>query len=763
MASLRQRSPSTGQDSGNDSLVDAVDRRAREPRTNPRAFGRRLGQNDVAMSVTPSAGRIIGAGLVSLGATLPIEFARSHGEPVEDLATAPARTDFVDAARSAATVTASGSSDADAHLAVDGHDETAWVGREGASEWTWSMVFDVPVHLGAIRAHFGESPSRGVPTTFLWAIRHPSSGACSELADSWAPLDDAGQDLSPTQSLAAQPTRRTWFVDTEACGLRLLVQRTNGGPPVMRELRAIESASNVLRGAAASDDGSFPGFDAFGAIDGTYSRRWAGAPGKETWTLRLDLPEIVSIDRVRLVLGFDATTTARAVRGRQYAIAWGPVRYALEASEDGERFSTVATEPRRVDGAIMPLRRRLVTLDRERRVRALRLIIRGATDGHGLESADAVPVVREISAYRSDDTRPVMSPPWILSVNANPTGQLRTELNGEVANDAFYAKFLQRRLGFLVPAMRRDDRFARSLDEQGTWHDAPPGESAGAVLEAIEGDDPQLDARFLAESSPPPIAVLSGSNDWDYAETTGPDPEHPKRWFWNPLLDARDGGMGNLGEAVRHRLAPFLGFCGGAQILGLLEASPDGVSAREDPHLIDLVLRRAAGSPIRGFAPLVDVERSWPDDPRPSHTKIEFAPDDTLFADVWSVHRRPATLELPESHADALRPDAFLWRAPLHRYEVVARSSFCGKDVTPGGPEDRAFANPDGPGKCVLVPEAFRSRDPAWPIIGTQFHVEQRDFANAGAGDPPESVSDPRLFLAAAFEVLADAYLKYGR
>ena len=156
-----------------------------------------------------------------------------------------------------------------------------------------------------------------------------------------------------------------------------------------------------------------------------------------------------------------------------------------------------------------------------------------------------------------------------------------------------------------MPAIRRDDRYARSLDEQGVWHDAPGGDWAGDVLETIEGDDFQLDARFLAESSPPPrIAVLSGSNDWDYAATTGPDPEHPKRWFWDPLLDSRHGGMGNLGAAVRRRLAPFLGFCGGAQILGLLEATPDDASPeRDDGRLIDLVLRRAAGPPHSRASP----------------------------------------------------------------------------------------------------------------------------------------------------------------
>jgi hypothetical protein len=714
------------------------------------------------MFVSQSAFRIAGSVLVALAATLPIALARSRSWAVEGLEVAAARADLINAASTARTAIAEGSSEEDARLAIDGRDDTAWVGRAAMSEWRWSTAFEQPAHVGVIRATVGASPTQGVPTAFRWEARLPTSTSCDDGDGEWVPLDGAAQDLPPSQSLTAQPTRRTWFVDTEACGLRLVVERTNAGPPVVREVLALESARDVLRRATASDDGSFPGFDAYGVIDGTYSRRWAGAPHRDIWTLRVDLPDAVPIDRVRLVLGYDATTVERPIRGRKYAIAWGPVRYTLQASEDGERFSTVASEPRRADGTIVPLRRRLVTFGSGRPVRSLRLVIHGATDGRGAESGDAVPVVREILAYRADDPRPVLPAPWVLSVNANPTGQLRSELNGEIANDAFHAKFLQRRLGFLLPAMLTDDRYARSLDEQGVWHDAPAGERAGEALEAIEGDDPELDARLLTESSPPPITALSGSNDWDYATTTGPDPEHPKRWFWDPLLDARDGGMGNLRAAVRERVAPFLGFCGGAQILGLLEADADGSARSGDGDLIDRVLRRAAGRPIRGFAPLVDVERSWPDDPHPSHTKIEFAPDDSLFADVERVHRHWTTLELPESHADALRPDAFLPKGPLRRFEVVARSAFCGKTVIPGGPLDRTFPNPDGPGTCVIVPEAFRSKDPSWPVIATQFHVEQRDFATAGAGDPPESVADPRLFLAAAFEEFADAYLKFG-
>jgi len=264
-------------------------------------------------------------------------------------------------------------------------------------------------------------------------------------------------------------------------------------------------------------------------------------------------------------------------------MAWGPVHYSLQVSEDGNQFSTVAFEPQRADGSPIPLRRRLVLLGPGHVMRSIRLVIHGATDGGGIESADAVPVVREISAYRADDPRPVMPQPWILSVNSNPK-PVNCVVNSMARSPTmpFMQSFFNARFGLLMPDLRSDDRYARSLDDQGAWHDAAPSDHAGQVLESIEGDDPELDTRFLAESSPPPIAALSGSNDWDYSDTTGPDPEHPKRWLWDPVRDALSGGMGNLGAAVRHRLAPFLGFCGGAQILGLLESIPDGVDGRND-------------------------------------------------------------------------------------------------------------------------------------------------------------------------------------
>jgi hypothetical protein len=621
--------------------------------------------------------------------------------------------------------------------------------------WKFAATFHGPAHLGLLRARFGVDPTFGVPTTFHWEFR-PALGSspCSDRPGAsgpgWTPLYGTDQALPPVEAASAQPTRRSWFVDVDACAVRLVVDATNGGDPVVRDLSAIESARDVLRGARASDDGAYPGFEAAGAIDGTYARRWAGAHGKASWTLRVDLPRPELVDRVRLVLGYDARSIPRPGAGRSYVVAWAPLRYVLEASEDGRHFSPIASETRRPDGEILPVRRRLVTLPSARPVRALRLVMSAATDASGLPSDGGVPVVREIAAYRADDPRPLLQPPWILSVNANPSAQFHALPGGEVVNDEAWAGLVQRRFATVLPALRRDDRFSRRLGADGEPLDGLPHDAAGEAIESIEGDDPLLDERLLTASSPPPIVVLSGSNDWEYAEQTEADRANPRRWMWDPLEDASSGGMGRVAKAVGHRAAPFLGFCGGAQLLGLLEArAVDGGAC--DQCTIDAVLERTTGDPIRGFAPLREIERSWPTDLSGGRARVDFPPGDPLFADLSGRSGRSSSQALPLMHADALRPDAFGRGGPLDRFELLASSRFC-------APPPRAE---DGIGpRCASLPQAFRSRDRAWPVIGAQFHPEQRDFATAAPGDPPESVADARLFLAATFEQIVDAYVR---
>ncbi len=712
--------------------------------------------------------------LVLVTAALPVtlfgklETSEARSEPV-DLLLPKERTVVLDALHDGdpPLVRASDSAEANARLAVDANTDTAWSGRAGAKTWTWAASFTRPAHLGVIRVLWGKAPTIGVPTVFQWEVLAPGpsgetcDGTPPSAAGAWLPLSEADQGPAVGAVSPAQPTRRSWFVDASACGVRLVVTGTNAGPPALRDVRAIESARDVLRSGLASDEGASPGFTAADAIDGTYARRWIGARGYGHWTLRVDLPDPAPIDRVRLVLGLDATSVPRARAGRTYGIAWGPVHYGLETSEDGVRFERVASEPVRPDGTILPLRRRLVSIGDPRPIRALRLVMTGATDGEGRPDPDAVPVVREIAAYRSDDARPILAAPWILSVNANPSGQSRLAAGGELMDDARHARFLQGRFATLLPALRDDDLYARLRGDHPEAFDALANDRAGEALESIEGDDPQLDASLLAASDPPPIAVLSGSNDWDYASETGPDAAVPQRWHWDPLPGARLGGMGQLARAVRARMSPFLGFCGGAQLLGLLEAeAPSHEVSVGDADLIDEVLSRSTGKPIRGFAPPAECERAWPGDPRPGRATVAFDPADPLFTDLAGAAGRSTTQELPLSHADAVRPDAFLPDGPLRRFEVLATSKFCAPEKAVAGTRDALSPDAKDASRCRIVPQAFRSRDSAWPIIGAQFHAEQRDFAAPAPGDPPESVADPRLFLAAAYELIVDANLR---
>jgi hypothetical protein len=254
--------------------------------------------------------------------------------------------------------------------------------------------------------------------------------------------------------------------------------------------------------------------------------------------------------------------------------------------------------------------------------------------------------------------------------------------------------------------------------------------------------------------------VFSGSNSWDFARRSGPEGAGPRsRYRWNPLKGAHHGGMAKYGDAVRRRLAPFLGFCGGAQILALLETQPS--EGHEDGTEIDRVLRRNTGRPIRQPAPPSALERAWPYEHHP-RTEVVFDPSDPLFLDIAGAGRRSRTHAFPESHYDVVRPDAFLPGGPLSRFEVVATSLFCGKDVVGAGPLDPSLPNPAGAGRCARVTEAFRSTDDGFPVIGAQFHAEQLDFTTPEGGDPAESVSDPRLFVAGAYELVVDAFVRNG-
>ncbi len=648
-------------------------------------------------------------------------------------------------------------SDRSAALALDGDRTTAWTGLSGASRWEWRVAFPRPLHLGLLRAHFGDSATLGVPTTFRWEARVPlADGTCDDRPSHdnarLLAIPGADQTASP---MPAEATRRSWFVDIEACGLRLLVDRSLGGPPTLREVEAFESAVNVLNDARVDDAGT--GSNVTAAHDAAYATRWTGKPGLGQWTLTARFATALAIDRVRLVLGTDAVSRPRGRHGRNYAVAGFPVRYVLEGSSDGVHFAPLTSTPLRDDGSVLLLRRRLVRTDGAPLL-ALRLVMTGATGATGEPEASASPVVRELAAYRSDDPRAVLAAPWILSVNANPTAQMHRTRGGELANDIYFAKFLQQRLSDLLPALRRDDRYARSLGPRGELIDVVSSDAAGEALEAIEGDDVLLDAAFLERSSPPPVVVLSGSNDWDYGRETKQDDRVATHWSWNPLAESSKGGMRQFSRAVKARVAPMLGVCGGAQILALLEARPERpTSADEDQAVLDAILRRTTGEPIRGFPSSFTVKRVWPGE-RQRPSEVQFDPDSRLFGDLAGPARRSRSHAFPMSHTDVVRPDVF--DGPLRRMQLVATGQFCGPRVVSAGPYDLAEPNLFGAGRCVVVPEAYRSRDGRYPLTGVQFHPEQRDFEEPLLGDPPESVADPRLLLAAVWEEAVDAYLR---
>src|ERR1019366_4159938 len=96
------------------------------------------------------------------------------------------------------TVRAADPTGEQARLAVDGRDDTVWVGRPGEIRWKWSAAFAKPVHLGLLRARLGTSATSGVPTDYRWEVRRPP-----------APV------VAPDGTLAA-PTCSSWSTTSSA-------------------------------------------------------------------------------------------------------------------------------------------------------------------------------------------------------------------------------------------------------------------------------------------------------------------------------------------------------------------------------------------------------------------------------------------------------------------------------------------------------------------------------------------------------------------
>jgi hypothetical protein len=436
-----------------------------------------------------------------------------------------------------------------------------------------------------------------------------------------------------------------------------------------------------------------------------------------------------------------------------------PLDYRVSTSHDDDPTHLVpldeARPPRSSEGEI-PTRRRLIHLGTPRPVKLVRITIPRATGPWGEpEAAIAAPVIREVGLYEASDRRPVITEPLFLSVDANPAGLTERLAGGSSSADGLFARYVYHRLRRIVLGFDADSRWpadAARRRDQGT----------GRFLEAIEGDDPQLARPLLDATHPPPIVMLSGSFDWDYQPETAPSPQKKGHWGWDVLAPARspDRGMGQLAEAVLDRAAPFIGFCGGAQILALLEAL--GGRPGIDLETLDSLILRNENRPIRGLLgkPTPREHAWWYDEPpldalRPT---MIFDPTDPLFNAPLDP-RRDRTRELPSSHGDMLRASLFGRR--LGRLKLVAQSHLCGPEVDPDGPEP-TFPDPTDPSRrCVAVTQAFRSIDPlAYPVVGFQFHPEQRDLMRLAAGSPPEARGDALNAMANAIQLAIDGYLR---
>lgn len=204
--------------------------------------------------------------------------------------------------------------------------------------------------------------------------------------------------------------------------------------------------------------------------------------------------------------------------------------------------------------------------------------------------------------------------------------------------------------------------------------------------------------------------------------------------------------MGQLEDVVRRRLAPMVGFCGGAQILALLEAGGDldGVIFRNDNSLVRAVIERTGV-----------FERAWWSDPPESDASrptFVFDAHDPLFRFSSEGPARTTTRAWPSSHGDAVRHSAIA-RLPLRE---LAYTELCAPWVRDDGPEP-TFAR--GRDRCVHLPQAFRALGGPFPVVGFQFHPEQRDLRRVAPQDPDVARGDALQLMANVVDGVVVAWL----
>ena len=115
-------------------------------------------------------------------------------------------------------------------------------------------AFVQPVHVGLLRAHFGASPTSGVPTGFHWEARPaPATGPLRHTAatsdDDWVTIDATSQSPSLTGDLRPSPRAGNGSSTSTRAASGSWWTRTNAGPPVLREVqRHRERAGRAARG-----------------------------------------------------------------------------------------------------------------------------------------------------------------------------------------------------------------------------------------------------------------------------------------------------------------------------------------------------------------------------------------------------------------------------------------------------------------------------------------------------------------------------------
>ncbi len=667
-----------------------------------------------------------------------------------------------------------------AWLAADGNPNTAWRGTNGTGPWAWTIPFLHPVHLGLIRLFAGDTAAQGVPAAFRWEYVEPAADGCPAPASrTWRPVPDgAVDDREPNEWVYGPKTihaqRQVLFTNLDACALRLSITATDDGlGPVLREISLYQSARSLTEDpgarAEASSIGPESGGNASGAIDGTYESFWQGAPGQHPWSLQVDLPAAHTVDRVSLLLGRDATMVPYPDRaGHAYAASDFPTLYHIETrpSADAPWQPLAEGDPPRAHGAPLPVRRRLVRFREPRVVQAVRLVIDAATGKTGAASSAAAPVVRELGLYDAADTRPVISEPLFLSVDTNPAALAHRRVGARPAPiDGSFARDFSRRLRRIVEGYQRDS--AWPADDH-----RPRDASAGRFQAIIEADDPQLDEVLLSSISPPPVVLLSGGSGWEYSSTTSGEQAPEGRFRWDPVATAREPnrGLGQLAGAVRDRVAPFIGFCGGAQNLMLLAARGAfgdlACTQRVCPshqRVIDEVLARNDNQAIRGPEGNAkwDERAFWADKSQrdPDRPTVHFDPSDPLFSTLAGPSGRDTTRQLPMLHGDMVRLSA------IHRLAddmiVAAWTDYCHPWVKQDGPEPTSL-DPSHPGwRCVRIPHAFHSADrDRLPLIGFQFHPDAKDLRRLMPGAPPEARGDALNVFANAVDLVIDGYLR---